>query len=83
MTARTLRVLEAIAEQPGLNNRELAERAGITDAGQASRLLARLRGLQAIETDERSRGEKSWFLTSAGYELLGQVAPADGELTGS
>jgi AcrR family transcriptional regulator len=77
MTQRTLRVLETIAERPGLNNRELAERAGIADAGQASRLLARLRGLQVIETNEEYRGQKAWYMTPGGYELLGKDPPPE------
>jgi len=52
LTDRTVRVLAAIAAiaaQPGLSNRQISQRAGITDQGQISKLLSRLAGLQLIE----------------------------------
>jgi AcrR family transcriptional regulator len=42
LTYRTVRVLRAIAEQPAASNREVAERAGIVDQGQISKILTRL-----------------------------------------
>jgi len=39
---RTLRVLELIAERPGMSNRELARAAGDVNEGQMSRLLGKL-----------------------------------------
>ncbi len=42
LTYRTVRVLMAIAELPGGSNREVAERAGIVDQGQISKMLTRL-----------------------------------------
>ena len=53
LTTRTLAALQAIAAAPGINNREVASAAGIADAGQASRLLARLRRLGLIEGEPR------------------------------
>ncbi|MFI5005665.1 MAG: TetR family transcriptional regulator [Solirubrobacterales bacterium] len=72
LTFRTARVLDCIAQQPGASNREVAGQAGIADAGQASKLLARLERLGLIENGgERSRGAtNSWSLTPSG----GQVA---------
>ena len=42
LTYRTVRVLVVIGERPGANNREIAERSGVADQGQISKLLARL-----------------------------------------
>jgi DNA-binding IclR family transcriptional regulator len=71
MTYRTLRVLAAIEAQPDLSNCEVAERAGISDQGQISRLLARLGRLGLIEnTGRQSRGgANAWRLTSEGRRL--------------
>ena len=45
LTYRTARVIEGVAERPGASNRVIAERAGIHDAGQVSKLLRRLASL--------------------------------------
>ena len=42
LTYRTARVLECIGEQPLASNRLIADRAGIADPGQISKLLRRL-----------------------------------------
>jgi AcrR family transcriptional regulator len=73
LTLRTFTVLQAIAEHPGANNREVADHAGIGDPGQASRLLARLRGLGLIDSEQphtRAPAGHSWRLTPAGRALL-------------
>ena len=44
LTYRTARVLIAIDDYPGASNREVAERAGVVDQGQISKLLGRLEG---------------------------------------
>jgi AcrR family transcriptional regulator len=49
LTYRTLTVLEVVADEPGLSNCEIGERAGITDQGQISRLLARLARVGLLE----------------------------------
>jgi DNA-binding IclR family transcriptional regulator len=49
LTYRTARVLEILAEQPGLSNRKLAEQAGIADQGQVSKLLGRLQRLGLVQ----------------------------------
>src|SRR5271165_3743945 len=49
LTYRTVRVLTVIAAQPGASNREIAERSGIVDQGQISKLLARLARLELVE----------------------------------
>ncbi len=83
VTFRTFQALDAIAEHPGLSNREVAREAGIGDEGQASRLLSRLSRLGLIESGERSRsgrGSRSWRLTGIGRKVLAEVGlvPADG-----
>ncbi len=83
LTYRTLRVLGAVAESPGASNREIAERAGVADAGQISKLLARLERLGLIRNSGRgqSHGEpNSWRLTALGCEVpqrLGASTPRE------
>lgn len=72
LTYRTLRVLGAVAAEPGLSNRELGERAGIKDEGQISRLLSRLarHGLTENVSEGQRKGEpNAWILTRRGKEL--------------
>lgn len=74
LTYRTRRVLSAIADYPGASNREVADRAGIVDQGQISKLLSRLQAAEMIVkiADGRpSRGApNSWGLTERGEALL-------------
>jgi len=73
LTYRTALVLGAIADYPGASNREVADRAGIVDQGQVSKLLGRLRGRGLIETRGvgRARGApNSWQLTERGELVL-------------
>jgi DNA-binding MarR family transcriptional regulator/AcrR family transcriptional regulator len=73
LTYRTARVLSAIDDYPGASNREVAERAGIVDQGQVSKLLARLEGRGLIEKagEARTRGApNSWRLTDEGETLM-------------
>ena len=77
LTYRTARVLEAIAEQPGVSNRGAGEQAGISDQGQISRLLARLDrlGLIANTGEGHARGEaNSWTLTSMGQRVARSIS---------
>lgn len=73
MTYRTVRVLMTIADLPGGSNREVAERAGIVDQGQISKLLARLEYQELIvnrDADSPARGTpNSWWLTERGEAL--------------
>ena len=69
LTYRTLRVLEAIASQPGVSNRDAGERAGVQDQGQISKLLARLERLGLLRNtgEGHSKGEpNAWRLTDKG-----------------
>ncbi|HWY17568.1 MAG TPA: TetR family transcriptional regulator [Solirubrobacteraceae bacterium] len=74
ITYRTLRVLGAIAENPGASNRIVGEGADTYDQGQVSKLLARLERLGLIENtsgnDHRPTGEpNAWRLTARGEEI--------------
>ncbi len=73
LTYRTVRVLRAIAELPAGSNREVAERAGIVDQGQISKILTRLeyQGLVANRGGNgATRGTpNAWWLTERGEQL--------------
>ena len=73
LTYRTVRVLRAIAELPAASNREVAERAGIVDQGQISKILTRLeyQGLVANRSGaSAARGmPNAWWLTERGEQL--------------
>lgn len=73
ITYRTARVLSSIAAHPGASNREVADRAGIVDQGQVSKLLNRLqaRGMIAKLGEGRTPGApNSWRLTERGELVL-------------
>ncbi|MGA9314031.1 MAG: TetR family transcriptional regulator [Solirubrobacteraceae bacterium] len=77
LTYRTVRVLRAIAELPAASNREVAERAGIIDQGQISKILTRLE-YQGLVANRRgvsaARGTpNSWWLTERGEALEREV----------
>jgi AcrR family transcriptional regulator/DNA-binding MarR family transcriptional regulator len=72
LTYRTVRVLIAIATQPGASNRQIGDEAGIADQGQISKLLQRLESLGLIENTGagHARGEaNAWYLTSKGQDV--------------
>jgi AcrR family transcriptional regulator len=78
LTYRTIRVLMAIAANPGASNRELADAADIADQGQISKLLTRLSGLELIEN--RGQGQlhgapNAWWLTPRGARLEKATRP--------
>jgi hypothetical protein len=77
LTYRTVRVLRAIAELPAASNREVAERAGIVDQGQISKILTRLeyQGLVANRSGaSAARGTpNSWWLTERGEALEHEI----------
>ncbi len=81
LTYRTARVLETIAERPGVSNRVVGELAGVPDQGQISKLLARLErlGLAANTGDGHSKGESNaWSLTTLGERVTAHLS-ADGQ----
>ena len=72
LTYRTLRVLNAIAQEPGASNRMIGEMAGASDQGQISKLLARLEklGLVANSGLGQAYGDcNAWRLTVRGEEV--------------
>jgi AcrR family transcriptional regulator/DNA-binding MarR family transcriptional regulator len=73
LTYRTVRVLRAIGELPAGSNREVAQRAGIVDQGQISKILTRLE-FQGLVVNRGGNGAargtpNSWWLTERGEEL--------------
>lgn len=84
LTYRTGLVLQTIGERPGASNREVANRAGVVDQGQISRLLSRLEGLGLIANRGAGAGgapgrgaANAWVLTSRGEQLARGVAPSE------
>ena len=76
LTYRTARVLEDVAEHPGVSNRMVAEYAGIADQGQVSKLLARLQrlGLLANTGEGHAKGERNaWSLTPMGEQVTQSI----------
>lgn len=78
LTHRTLAVLTAISQEPGLNNIEIAKRAGIRDEGQISKLLARLAhcGLMVNRRDRTTGTANEWHLTHHGEAAQARIARA-------
>jgi AcrR family transcriptional regulator len=77
LTYRTVRVLLAVAASPNASNRAVAERAGIGDQGQISKLLSRLerRGLVVNTGLGRGNGApNAWVLTQHGQEVHSALA---------
>jgi AcrR family transcriptional regulator len=77
ITYRTVLVLAVIGERPGASNRQVADRAGVTDQGQISKLLARLESLGLIynTTPAQPTGEPNrWQLTPRGEAVQASIA---------
>jgi AcrR family transcriptional regulator len=77
LTYRTARVLACIGELPGASNRAVAERAGITDPGQISKLLRRLErlGLTVNTGGGHLSGEpNAWTLTPLGAQVAQRLS---------
>jgi AcrR family transcriptional regulator len=76
ITFRTARVLETIGENPGANNRQIGEGAGIADQGQVSKLLHRLDncGLVVNRAPAQPNGRSNvWRLTERGRTVLAAI----------
>jgi AcrR family transcriptional regulator/DNA-binding MarR family transcriptional regulator len=72
LTYRTMRVLSAIASNPGSSNKQVGTIAEVSDQGQVSKLLARLQHLGLILNDggPHSRGlPNAWQLTATGRQV--------------
>lgn len=77
LTYRTVRVLLAVAASPGDSNRAVADRAGIADQGQISKLLSRLEKLGLVSNVGLGAGTgapNAWTLTEQGEEVNGVLA---------
>jgi AcrR family transcriptional regulator len=75
-TYRTALVLRAIESSPHSSNREIAAAAGLTDEGQASRLLSRLKRQGLIENVGlgHTYGESNaWLLTAEGRRVSAMI----------
>ncbi len=73
LTYRTARVLSSIAASPGSSSKDIAASSGITDDGQASRLLRRLQNYGLIEDTGVGPGRgmaRAWWLTPRGEGVL-------------
>jgi AcrR family transcriptional regulator len=78
LTYRTVRVLAVIGERPGASNREIAERSGVADQGQISKLLARLARLELVENTgdgQEKGGSNAWHLSSRGERVEQATRP--------
>jgi hypothetical protein len=78
LTYRTVRVLVVIGEHPGASNREIAERSGVADQGQISKLLARLARLELVENTgdgQEKGGSNAWHLTQRGSRVERATRP--------
>lgn len=76
LTYRTVRVLQTIAQNPGISNRSVGDNAGIADQGQISKLLARLERLQLIVNvgEGHAKGEaNAWKLTITGWRFTQSI----------
>jgi AcrR family transcriptional regulator/DNA-binding MarR family transcriptional regulator len=81
LTYRTVRVLVAIAQNPGASNRHIGEQAGVHDQGQISKLLARLEGLGLICNTGagHNRGAPNeWTLTPQGQDVQRAIGAQGG-----
>ena len=71
---RALLILRAIDTEPGLGNRQIAERVGLRDTGHISRLLLLLsdQGLILNNSKGHPRGAKAWRVTGKGKGFNGR-----------
>jgi AcrR family transcriptional regulator len=82
VTYRSALVLEAIAQQPGVSNLDVARAAHVNDQGQISKLLARLERNELIRNTGRGQARgapNQWRLTTRGEELVRTLAPGSSE----
>jgi AcrR family transcriptional regulator len=82
VTYRTLRVLEVIADDPGMSNRAVAQASGISDQGQISKLLIRLRKLGLVRNTGKGQSKgapNAWTLTAEGQAILRALKLGSGQ----
>jgi AcrR family transcriptional regulator len=78
LTYRTVRVLLAVAANPGASNRVVADGSGIADQGQISKLLTRLHGLGLVQNTGNGPTQgapNAWTLTDKGWEVQAAIGP--------
>jgi AcrR family transcriptional regulator/DNA-binding MarR family transcriptional regulator len=77
LTARAQAALEAVAEHPGLNNREVSEVIGLADQGQVSRIIRRLQEQGLVENTQAQakRLARAWRLTADGEAVVDAHRP--------
>jgi AcrR family transcriptional regulator/DNA-binding MarR family transcriptional regulator len=76
LTYRTVRVLMATAEHPGASNRLIADTAEITDQGQISKLLGRLKRAGMLTNTGLGAGKgapNAWSLTENGERIAQSI----------
>lgn len=76
LTYRTVRVLAVIADHPGASNRQVGNSAEMTDQGQVSKLLTRLKRAGMITNTELTPGKgapNSWTLTPSGQRVVDTI----------
>lgn len=76
LTYRTMRVLLAVAAQPGASNRTIGDAAGIGDQGQTSKLLGRLQRAGLVGNTGAGVGTgmpNAWSLTEKGERVTDGV----------
>lgn len=82
LTYRTVRVLAALADRPGLSNRQVADDAGVSDPGQISKLLLRL-GRLGLATNRAGEGAPGvpncWHLTQKGADVERAIRAETGD----
>jgi AcrR family transcriptional regulator len=86
LTYRTVRVLSAIAEQPGASNREIGRAAGVGDQGQISKLLGRLERIGLVSNSGLGPGTgmpNAWALTDKGRQVMYAIQHGHGVSSGS
>lgn len=66
-------LLRLVGPEPGLSNKEIAQRLGITDENICSRLLARVARRGLIENTRIGGRHNVWQLTAAGEQLEGAI----------
>ena len=77
LTYRTVCVLLAVAERSGASNRQIGKMAGITDQGQISKLLGRLRRLGLVSNTGLGPGQgapNAWTLTGTGGRVVHRIS---------
>jgi DNA-binding MarR family transcriptional regulator len=76
LTYRTVRVLMAVAEQPGASNRTVGDIAEIRDQGQISKLLGRLHRAGMLTNTIPGTGQgapNAWKLTPSGQNVIQSI----------